>query len=105
MKQTAGKIVITGNSGNISIGSENVTQTININELRQTFEKLEKLINEKLADTQKQDALDELETAKELAKVQPPKWNLVKKALSHLGTVPAICEGVKSVIDFVSQFQ
>ena len=99
------QIVISGNTGNITISSENVSQTINTNELNQAFEKLEQLIKEKLIDSQKQDALEDLETAKVLSSMQYPKWNLVKKALNHLGSIPAICEGVKVVIDLVNQFQ
>ena len=104
-EQSPSQIVINGNSGNIAISSENVTQIVNSNELNQAFERLENLIKEKLKDSQKQDALEKVEMAKELSKTQHPKWNLVKKILDHLGTIPVICEGVKAVIDLVSQFQ
>lgn len=104
-EKSPSQIVINENSGNIAISSENVTQIVNSNELNQAFERLENLIKEKLEDSQKQDALEKVEMAKELSKTQHPKWNLVKKILDHLGTIPVICEGVKAVIDLVSQFQ
>lgn len=104
-EQSANQIVINGNSGNIAIGSENVAQSVNANELNQAFERLENLINEKLEGVQKQEALDEVEMSKELSNSQHPKWNLVKKAIGRLGVIPALCESVKTIMDLINQFR
>ena len=96
-------IIIRGNnSGNISINSQNITQSIHQNNLSKAFDELHKLIIKKTDKEEKQDLLDDLETAKELAKTEQPKISLIKRLLNNIGRIPALCTAVNSVIDLIN---
>jgi hypothetical protein len=91
---------INNKNGNIAINSSGVSQIINLNELPGYFEKLEKLITDNLKDSERKDALDDLETVKELAKSDPPKKHLIQKVLNNLDKIPVLIGIVKQLKEF-----
>jgi hypothetical protein len=91
---------INNKSGNVAINSSNVNQIINLNELSEYLERLEKLITDNLNDKEKKDALDDLETVKELAKSDTPKKHLIQKVLNNLDKIPILIEVVKQIKEF-----
>jgi DNA-binding MarR family transcriptional regulator len=91
---------IDNKNGNVSINSNNVNQIINPIELAGYFEKLENLITENLKNKEKDDALDDLETVKELAKSTPQKKHLIQKVLNNLDKIPILIEVVKQIREF-----
>lgn len=95
-------IIIHGNQGNISISSNNVTQSINTKELDKLLFGLEETIKNNVDESLRDNALDDLETVKELAKSEKPKVNLIKRILDNLKNIPVLVEGVKSVMDFIN---
>lgn len=91
---------IDNKNGNVAINSNNVNQINSPIELEGYFEKLENLITENLNDKEKTDALEDLETVKELAKSKSPKKHLIQKILNNLDKIPILIEAVKQIKGF-----
>jgi predicted transcriptional regulator len=96
-------IIIHGNQGNISISSNNVTQTISKNELDNLFTSLEETINSKVDEALRENAIDDLETVKELVKSEKPKINLITRILDNLKNIPVLVEGVNSIVQIINE--
>jgi hypothetical protein len=93
---------IDNKNGNVAINSNNVEQIINYKELTGYLDKLEKLITENLIDKEKKDALDDLETMKELVKSDSPKKHLIQRMLNNLDKIPILIEVVKQIREFMN---
>lgn len=104
-KQTAAPIVnITGNSGNVSINSNNVSQSIsnNTNQLEELFGIIEKSIKENADSIKQQDMLDDLETARELTKSENPNPRLITRIMTGLGAaLPIVLDSTQKVIELI----
>lgn len=100
LMNSGGTIIVNNTDGNVAINSNNVNQTISANELQQYFGILEKLITENLKEQEKSDALNDLETVKELAKIEPPKTHLIQRILNNLDKLPILIEIVKKIREF-----
>jgi hypothetical protein len=97
-KQEIGNpIIINNEGGNVAVNSNNVRQTINKNELSEYFTTLEKLIKENLYEKEKETALIDLETIKELSKVDQPKIPLIQHILNNLDKFPILIETVNKI--------
>lgn len=96
---TSTPIIIHGNQGNISIASNNVTQTLNRTEIERSFNELEQVIRRELSGEEQKVALENLEAASELAKLEKPKKSVISRVLDCLPQIPAIIDGVKTIID------
>ena len=104
-KQTIAPVVnITGNSGNVSINSNNVSQNIanNINQLEELFGIIEKSIKENVTSTEQQNMLDDLETARELTKSENPNSRLITRIMTRLGAaLPIVLDSIQKVIELI----
>jgi hypothetical protein len=90
-------------TGNVAIHSSHVNQTVNNNEsVAGYFEILEKLITENLKGKEKTDAIDDLETIKELAKVETPRKHLIQRVLNNLDKIPALFEIADKIRNYFS---
>ncbi|HRU01718.1 MAG TPA: hypothetical protein P5239_08455 [Victivallales bacterium] len=81
-------IIIHGNQGNISISSNNVTQSIYTNDLEKVLGRLEETIKNSVDESLRENVLDDLETVKELIKSEKPKVKLITRILDKLKNIP-----------------
>jgi predicted transcriptional regulator len=100
-QETGSPVFINAPGGNVAVNSSDFKQNINNNELSGYFAILEKLINENIKGHEKEGALNDLETIKELAKADSPNKSLIQRFLSNLGKLPVLLDIVKKVKDII----
>ena len=96
-------IIIRENSGNISIGSQDVNQTINNKELDQAFNNLRDLIISKIDEPKQKELLEDLETAQELSKNESPKIHLITRLLNHMKDIPVLLGAATAIIEMINK--
>jgi len=96
-QETNGTFFINAPGGNVAVNSSDFKQNINNNELSGYLAILEKLINENLKEDEKTNALTNLETIKELTKVEPPNKPLIQMILNNLDKIPILFDIVNRI--------
>ena len=95
-----GNVVVNNIGGNVAVNSNNVKQSIITNELEEYFAIMEKLINENLSGEMKSNAINDLDTIRELSKVEQPKKHLIQKLLDNLDKIPILLEIANKIREF-----
>ena len=102
-QETSSSVFINAPGGNVAVNSNDFKQSIKIhnNDLPEYFAILEKLINENIKGNEKDNALNDLETIKELTKADPPNKNLIQRFLNNLGNFSFLLDIIKKVKDLI----